>query len=653
MSAQPFRSLVERSIEAWKQSKSTRGRTRAITKHSQLLRGLDTLDDFLNFGDHQYWFFQLREAFMRQKAFEKWSPDRLDDYVLLPIEAGFANENDCLFLSHYWHLPEHPDDQGADLGSIQQLLSGGFWSQITYFWVDFTCLPQRPNLQEKRPGPQQKYFTRVLKSIRRLVSDCTFTWHFPQFRPRLWVLFEAAEFTGNRSQPIPRSDMEPFMRHLREMKGYGVRYVLNRYGYRCTNQSDLVLVVGWLEILLILSRLVPSIRTRRAILDAVDNYTVRTCYHEQSGIAVDKSKGFITMDERTYEFTPVPFDATGPHRHIHIPVDSWRKKHLQRELRRAERAPDDRGHEEIACENETEGEYEIAEALHRVALADARTKNNISLIVSLDFLARNLEKQRRYEDAETFRREQLTLTEEDYRPDHIITRDCMEKLAMAVQNGELTRYFRRWKQEPLEEILEVNPRSFPDAGQSHEELSGDVDLTAKNLESQGRFTEAEEALWLLLESRKKELGPYHTDTLTALSNLATVLRLEGKLTASEKLFWVALSLSDDKWGPEHLNTLAIMSHLAVTMVSGGKKAEAKEIYRQLLERQLRVVDFDHPDTFTAKFNLMEILDEMNETFEIISGGVRIQPKKKREVQVQPNERNRHLFLNDVVSLMRP
>jgi hypothetical protein len=591
--------------------------TQAIRKHSHLLRSLETLDDLLSFKDHQYWFFQLREAFMRQKVFEKWNPDRLDDYIILPIEAGFVNEKDCIFLSHYWRKPEHPDDQGEDLGPIQQQLREGFWSQTAYFWVDFTSLPQR-----ERTNPQQQYFSRALKSINRLVRECTFIWRFPQFQPRFWVLFEVAEFNRNRSRAVPSMDMDPFMEHLREMNRYGVRYVLNKHGYKCVNQS------GWLEILVILCRLVPSIYTRRAILNARDNSTVRTFHHEQSGIFIDKAKGLITVDERTYEFNPVPFDEAGPHADVHIPGDSWREKQLLKELLRAERAPDDRGYEEIALEDEREGEYEIAEELHRKALATARNESAISIMVSLDFLAGNLEKQGQYEKAEKLRREQAAAAEKEWGPDSSLTLDIQEKLAMVMQNGRLATYFRRWKEETLKSILEMDRPSFPETGQSHSELLGGADRTAKDLESQGRFNEAKEVLWLLLEWRKETLGPYHPKTLMTLSSLATVFRLAGSLTAAERLFWVALALSDDLWGPEHCNTLAIMSELAVTMVLKGTKAEAKKIYKQQLERQLRAVDFDHPDTFTVKFNLMETLDR-NETFDVINGRVLIRSNEKR------------------------
>jgi hypothetical protein len=49
-SSQPFRSLVERSIEAWKRVSHRQGMTQAIKKHSQVLRSLDSLDDFLSLG---------------------------------------------------------------------------------------------------------------------------------------------------------------------------------------------------------------------------------------------------------------------------------------------------------------------------------------------------------------------------------------------------------------------------------------------------------------------------------------------------------------------------------------------------------------------------------------------------------------------------
>ncbi|RYP43490.1 hypothetical protein DL768_009907 [Monosporascus sp. mg162] len=616
-----FCSLVERSIKAWK-GLNQKGLTQAIKQHSQVLRGLKSLDDFLSFRDHQYWFFQLREAFLRQKSFQIWDPDRLDDYIVLPVEGKFANDTDCMFISHYWRGLGHPDPQGLDLQPLQQRLRKGFWGRAAYFWVDFTCLPQWSRISPRTP-PQDTYFRRVLLSIPKLVRDCGFTWHFPDFQPRLWVLFESAEFVRNRSRPIALADIEPFMDHLREMKGYGVRYVLNRHGYRCTNQGDRELVIGWLELLLILSRIVPSVRTRQIILNAVDNTMVRTCHHEESGITVDKEKGTVTMNERTYEFSPIPFEATtGSDADVLIKPDSFYEDEVRMALLRVKRAPDDRASEEIGREYDREGEYKIAEVLHRKALADKDSTFIADVLVGLSFLAENLENQGLYEEAEELRSREVKTAEEHYGADSITTLDSRRNLAAVMQKRKLDTYYRRWKLERLETILEMNRPNIPEIDQSDAETSKSLERQAQDLEDQEKLSEAKEVLWALLERRKETLGPYHPDTLTTMSNLGRVLRREKNLAAAEKLFWLALAISDDRWGPEHVKTLSIMSNLAVCM----GPAESKEIYRQQLERHLRSVDFDHPDMYTVKFNLFQMRDE-NEEIQISGGKVLLQRRR--------------------------
>ena len=296
--------------------------------------------------------------------------------------------------------------------------------------------------------------------------------------------------------------------------------------------------------------------------------------------------------------------------HVHMPIGSWYVKKLQKETEKAENALE-RGYENFGRANEREGEHRIAEELFRKALEEERGSSAISVIVALDFLAGNLEKQGRYEEAEELRREKTTVAEEKYGPSGSTTRDSKDELAMTSQNARQAAYFRRWKHEPLEKILEIERPSLPEAGRSDAEQPECADPTG-----------SKEALWMLLEWRKKTLGPYHAKTLTTLSDLARAFQTEGNPVAAERLFWVALALSDDLWGPEHCNTLAIMSQLAAVMVSAGKRDEAKETYRQQLERQLRAVDFDHPDTFTAKFDLMAMLDR-DETLRTSSKGVQI------------------------------
>lgn len=52
---------------------------------------------------------------MSQERMEKWSRDKLDDYVLLPALPGFVTRKECFFISRFWHTRDHPDPDGEYL----------------------------------------------------------------------------------------------------------------------------------------------------------------------------------------------------------------------------------------------------------------------------------------------------------------------------------------------------------------------------------------------------------------------------------------------------------------------------------------------------------------------------------------------------------
>jgi tetratricopeptide (TPR) repeat protein len=500
--------------------------------------------------------------------------------------------------------------------------------------------------QQERTEMQRQYFKRALKRIPTLVRDCTFTWRFPKFEPRLWVLFEVAEFTLNRSRPGPLADIEPFMIHLSEMNRVGVKFVIDKHGYECTNQSDSQLVIGWLEILLALYKIVPSIRTRRDILNAIDDPMVGTCLHEESGIAIDKDKGIVTANGKTYEFNPLPSEtADNSASGAHVCIKGHYETELSYALRRAEVIEDDQGVEELAREYDREGEYKIAEVLHRQSLAGKEKtlgKDDINTVVSVIFLAEILEKQGQYKEAEELYRRAVTTTEQMYGPDGGGTLESRRSLAAVVQKRKLSDLYDRWKLEPLENILGINrPNSpasrrkcFPilrprskqaGAGKTRQQTldqsvpdSEDLAIlrcmeqNALGLEEQEKFKEAMETHWHVLERRKEMLGLDHLDTQRSMHHLARVLRREGSKATAERLYWLALAVSGKVLGPEHPDTLALMSNLAVTILMQERHAEAKEIYRQQLEREVKAFGWDHPNTYTAKFNFHNLLDENEE-----------------------------------------
>jgi len=177
-------------------------------------------------------------------------------------------------------------------------LANADWS---YVWVDWTCLPQAP-----RSEAQQAYFQRKLEGIPMLIRNCGFEWRFSTFRPRAWILFEVAVFMlAQRSYTIT-ADLKPFISHVMEMFGKGVHTVISNHQYACTEGSDLQLITGWLELLLILAKVVPDITERRDILDFAERSSVGLYTNLGYGIKIDKRQGVLSYLGTTYKFNPLP-----------------------------------------------------------------------------------------------------------------------------------------------------------------------------------------------------------------------------------------------------------------------------------------------------------------------------------------------------------
>lgn len=297
-----FQSLIDRSIAAWQAinyvgpERAGEERLAVINDNALRLRSYHSLEEVLK--RRGYWFFQLRESFMQQKVLLKWDPTRLDEYILLPISYGFVNKRDCFFVSHYWLTREHPDPHAVDLVQIQQDLKNQEWS---YVWVDWTCVPQVP-----RTELQQQYFNRMLRYIHMLVRDCGFEWRFPAFEPRGWILYEVAEYVLHTKSFTWTDDNRPFIQHVLQMLKDGVQPVIKKYGYQCARQGDFNLLVGWLELSILLVKILPDdISARREIRDRVDEPYVGSVTDYATGIEIDKANGVILYQGKTHRFTPV------------------------------------------------------------------------------------------------------------------------------------------------------------------------------------------------------------------------------------------------------------------------------------------------------------------------------------------------------------
>lgn len=269
--------------------------------HTNVVRRLVSLDSLLE--RREYWFFQLRDSFLKQNRLTKWDRNNLDQYIILPIDYGFANKKDCFFVSHFWRERHHPDPDGTDLRLFQDDLKAEDWS---YVWLDWTCMPQVP-----RTAAEQYYFDRILRCIPMIVRDCGFEWRFPSFEPRAWVLFEVAEYMLNHERHWITDDIEPFASHVREMvRIEKVKPIIDKYKYRCTTEGDMRLVVGWLEAIVILYLVVPRASQRQRIFDQLNQpyvgwMKVYDLDFEDLDLEIDKVEGTVTAHGKTYKFTPI------------------------------------------------------------------------------------------------------------------------------------------------------------------------------------------------------------------------------------------------------------------------------------------------------------------------------------------------------------
>lgn len=299
-SCEAWKSLVHRSLEAWYPPKKS---THAMAE--DFLRSYTDLDDFLvksgSMGTLMFWFFQRREAFLSQKIMTKWSRDRLDDYILLPASHGFVTRTECFFVSHF-RQHNDPDPGGKYLELVQIELGLQSWS---YVWVDWTCLPQDP-----RSDTEATYFRRALETMPAIIRNCGFMWNYPPFEPKLWILYEVAEYSLTCEGGIEvTEDNKKFVDHVKEMREVGVRATLSKHGYKCKEERDKKFLPAWLELLVLLKRLFIDLGNIRHILDNLTWFPVTGNMYINTPkglVMLHPFEGILTLGGEEYTFTPFP-----------------------------------------------------------------------------------------------------------------------------------------------------------------------------------------------------------------------------------------------------------------------------------------------------------------------------------------------------------
>jgi hypothetical protein len=227
----------------------------------------------------------------------KWSPDQLEDYILMPAHPGFVMRRDCFFVSHFWRTKEHPDPDGKYLRLLQNELRSQEWA---YIWVDWTCMPQ-----SRRSISEEAYFNRCLGTIPAIIRNCGFIYFYPPFEPRLWILYEIAEYALTCDSGLETTpDVEPFLQHIKEMIEIGVQPTLAKHGYRCSFDRDKQYLTSWMELLVLLKRLKVDLGFLRMIMDHMTWLDVKI--QTYPGLEMRRYEGVLVANGVEHKFTPFP-----------------------------------------------------------------------------------------------------------------------------------------------------------------------------------------------------------------------------------------------------------------------------------------------------------------------------------------------------------
>ncbi|KAJ7020079.1 hypothetical protein C8F04DRAFT_1197042 [Mycena alexandri] len=145
----------------------------------------------------------------------------------------------------------------------------------------------------------------MLQCIPMVVCDCAFEWRFPAWEPRAWILYEMAEYVLGHREYMATEDNGPFLFHVQEMVLFGVHHVLDKHGYQCTNASDMDLVTGRLELLVIIAKIFPDdVATRQDLLDSLNKPANGSVSNMLLGVEISKTEGTVRYQGQIHRFTP-------------------------------------------------------------------------------------------------------------------------------------------------------------------------------------------------------------------------------------------------------------------------------------------------------------------------------------------------------------
>jgi tetratricopeptide (TPR) repeat protein len=214
----------------------------------------------------------------------------------------------------------------------------------------------------------------------------------------------------------------------------------------------------------------------------------------------------------------------------------------------------------------------------------------------LESAADYLQGRARYTEAHALRERALAILEARLGPDHPVTTDSLNNLAIVLADeGDLDR-----ARTLLERALHIREARL---GKDHPTTADSLNNLATVLRDQGDLDRARTLHERALAIFKTRLGEDHPTTAWSLNNLAFVLADQGDLDRARTLHERALAIFKTRLGEDHPATAESLTNLAIVLGDQGDLDRA----RTLLERALHIREArlgkDHPETMRSQKRL--------------------------------------------------
>ncbi|KAH9901850.1 hypothetical protein F4778DRAFT_771119 [Xylariomycetidae sp. FL2044] len=145
----------------------------------------------------------------------------------------------------------------------------------------------------------------------------------------------------------------------------------------------------------------------------------------------------------------------------------------------------------------------------------------------------------------------------------------------------------------------------------------------------GQVSHAEKFLVQAVDTRKKELGAEHPDTLNSMADLIWTYYQLSRWKDAESLGVQVTQTSRRVLGAEHPNTLYSMANLVTVYRSQGRFKEAEVLGVQLMELNTRIQGAEHSITLYAMAEMAEVYYQLSRWKEAESLGVQVMETSKR------------------------